>query len=103
MARTGGQSDGVLACLDKKQAKPSGNTLLLMPGPLLPASTMQMAAERFSTVTAPDTFISWTEKQETFLTVTRSVEGVIEASPAIYQSYMVVGTRDCKIWGMELQ
>ena len=30
-------------------------------------------------------------------------EGVIEASPAIYQSYMVVGTRDCKIWGMELQ
>ena len=30
-------------------------------------------------------------------------EGVIEASPAVYQSYMVVGTRDCKIWGMELQ
>lgn len=30
-------------------------------------------------------------------------DGVIEASPAVYDNYMVVGTRDCKIWGIELQ
>lgn len=30
-------------------------------------------------------------------------EGVIEASPAVYGSTAVVGTRDCKIWGVELQ
>ena len=30
-------------------------------------------------------------------------EGVIEASPAVYGSYAVVGTRDCKIWGIQLQ
>ena len=30
-------------------------------------------------------------------------EGVIEASPAVYDNYAVVGTRDCKIWGIELQ
>ena len=29
-------------------------------------------------------------------------EGVIEASPAVYDSYVVVGTRACKIWGLEL-
>lgn len=30
-------------------------------------------------------------------------EGVIEASPAIYENYAVVGTRACKIWGIELK
>ena len=29
-------------------------------------------------------------------------EGVIEASPAVYGNCAVVGTRDCKIWGVEL-
>lgn len=30
-------------------------------------------------------------------------EGVIEASPAVYGNTAVVGTRDCKIWGIELE
>ena len=30
-------------------------------------------------------------------------EGSIEASPAVYENYAVVGTRACKIWGIELQ
>ena len=30
-------------------------------------------------------------------------DGVIEASPAVYDSYMVVGTRDCKIWGIQFK
>lgn len=30
-------------------------------------------------------------------------DGVIEASPAVYDKMAVVGTRDCKIWGIELQ
>ena len=29
-------------------------------------------------------------------------DGVIEASPAVYENYAVVGTRDCRIWGIEL-
>lgn len=29
-------------------------------------------------------------------------DGVIEASPAVYENYAVVGTRNCKIWGVEL-
>ena len=29
-------------------------------------------------------------------------EGVIEASPAVYGNTVVVGTRDCKIWGVKL-
>lgn len=30
-------------------------------------------------------------------------DGVIEASPAVYDNMAVVGTRDCKRWGIELQ
>lgn len=30
-------------------------------------------------------------------------DGVIEASPAVYDNYAVVGTRDCKIWGIKLE
>lgn len=30
-------------------------------------------------------------------------DGVIEASPAVYNNYAVVGTRDCKIWGIEIK
>lgn len=30
-------------------------------------------------------------------------DGVIEASPAVYDNMAVVDTRDCKIWGIELQ
>lgn len=30
-------------------------------------------------------------------------EQVIEASPAVYDSTVVIGTRDCHIWGLELQ
>ena len=30
-------------------------------------------------------------------------EGVIEASPAVYNNYVVVGTRACRIWGLELK
>ena len=30
-------------------------------------------------------------------------EGVIEASPAVYKDHVVIGTRDGKIWGVELK
>lgn len=30
-------------------------------------------------------------------------DGAIEASPAVYEDYAVVGTRACKIWGIKLQ
>ena len=46
---------------------------LPMPGLHLYVYTIRMAAERFSTATAQDISIFWMEKQETFLTATRSV------------------------------
>ena len=30
-------------------------------------------------------------------------DGAIEASPAVYENYAVVGTRDCKIWGVRIK
>ena len=41
------------------------------------------------------------ETGEVYDTVSLS-EGVIEASPAVYNNCAVVGTRDCKIWCVEL-
>ena len=46
---------------------------LPMPGLHLYVYTIRMAAERFSTATAQDISIFWMEKQEMFLTATRSV------------------------------
>ena len=40
-----------------------------------------------------------TGKQEDVLSVS---EGVIEASPAVYDNYAVVGTRDCKNMGNQV-
>ena len=44
-----------------------------MPGLHLYVYTIRIAAERFSTATAQDISIFWMEKQEMFLTATRSV------------------------------
>ena len=30
-------------------------------------------------------------------------QGVIEASPAVFNEMLVVGTRACKIWGVRLE
>lgn len=30
-------------------------------------------------------------------------DGAIEASPAVYENFVVVGTRECEIWGIELK
>ena len=41
---------------------------------------------------------------ETDSTYVLSEEGSpVEASPAVYENYLVVGTRDCYIWGFELK
>ena len=29
-------------------------------------------------------------------------EGAIEASPAVYNNYVIIGTRSSKIWGLKL-
>ena len=103
VARTDGQAQGVLACIDKNTGEvrwehesayawsspvcvynPDGNGKVLYCN-----STGHIYLLDGETGDVLDTH--------------QISEGVIEASPAVYKSYMVVGTRDCKIWGMELQ
>ena len=74
-----------------------------MPGLLRCAFITKTDQERFfiATVQVISAFLDGkTGKQEDVLSVS---EGVIEASPAVYDNYAVVGTRDCKIWGIRLQ
>lgn len=73
-----------------------------MPGLLRCAFITKTDQERFfiATVQVISAFLMVTGKQEDVLSVS---EGVIEASPAVYDNYAVVGTRDCKIWGIRLQ
>lgn len=87
VARTGGRPRASLPALTKIQEKPSGSMLLPMPGPLLYVCTIPTAAAKCSTATAPDTFIFWTEKQERFLTATRSVR---ESSKHLLLSIKVI-------------
>ena len=68
-----------------------------MPGLLRCAFITKTDQERFFIICLLD---GKTGKQEDVLSVS---EGVIEASPAVYDNYAVVGTRDCKIWGIRLQ
>ena len=63
-----------LPVLTKIPVTSDGSMNQLMPGPLLYVYTILMAVERCSIVTAPGTFIFWTEKQEMFLTLIRSVK-----------------------------
>ena len=75
---------------------------LPMPGLHLYVYTIRIAAERFYCNSTGHIYLL-DGKTGDVLDCHQISEGVIEASPAVYQSYMVVGTRDCKIWGMELQ
>ena len=72
---------------DKRGIYRYGSMLLPMPGPLLYVCTIPTAAAKCSTATAPDTFIFWTEKQERFLTATRSVR---ESSKHLLLSIKVI-------------
>lgn len=103
VSRTGSEYDGVLACIDKKTGKVkwehtayyawsspvcvynsdgSGKVLYCSCG-----GKMYLLDGKSGNV--HDTF--------------ELTDGAIEASPAVYNDYAVVGTRDCKIWGIRLQ
>ena len=103
VARTGGQSDGVLACLDKKtgEAKWEHTAAYAWSSPVCVYNADGSGKVLYCNSTGHIYLLDG--KTGDVLDCHQISEGVIEASPAIYQSYMVVGTRDCKIWGMELQ
>lgn len=103
VARTGGQAQGVLACIDKNTGKVNWKheSAYAWSSPVCVYNPDGSGKVLYCNSTGHIYLLDG--KTGDVLDCQQISEGVIEASPAVYQSYMVVGTRDCKIWGMELQ
>ena len=103
VARTGGQAQGVLACIDKNTGKVNWEheSAYAWSSPVCVYNPDSSGKVLYCNSTGHIYLLDG--KTGDVLDCHQISEGVIEASPAVYQSYMVVGTRDCKIWGMELQ
>lgn len=103
VARTGGQAEGVLACIDKNtgEAVWEHAAAYAWSSPVCVYNPDGSGKVLYCNSTGHIYLLDG--KTGEVLDCHQINEGVIEASPAVYQSYMVVGTRDCKIWGMELQ
>ena len=103
VARTGGQGEGVLACLNKKTGEKEWEhtSAYAWSSPVCLYNPDGSGKVLYCNSTGHIYLLDG--KTGDVLDTHRISEGVIEASPAVYNSYMVVGTRDCKIWGMELQ
>ena len=101
VARTGGQAEGVLACIDKNTGEAVWEHAAAWSSPVCVYNPDGSGKVLYCNSTGHIYLLDG--KTGEVLDCHQISEGVIEASPAVYQSYMVVGTRDCKIWGMELQ
>ena len=99
VARTGGQAQGVLACMDKNSGKVNWEheSAYAWSSPVCVYNPDGSGKVLYCNSTGHIYLLDG--KTGDVLDCHQISEGVIEASPAVYQSYMVVGTRDCKIWG----
>lgn len=103
VARTDGQAQGVLACIDKStgEVRWEHESAYAWSSPVCVYNPDGSGKVLYCNSTGHIYLLNG--KTGEVLDTHQISDGVIEASPAVYKSYMVVGTRDCKIWGMELQ
>lgn len=103
VARTGDYSTGVLACLDKK----TGNVVWEHPSyyawssPVCIYDTMGKGTVLYCNSVGTMYLIDG--ETGTVLNSIGLDSSNIEASPAVYDNYVVIGTRGCHIWGVELK
>lgn len=103
VSRTDGQAQGVLACIDKStgEVRWEHESAYAWSSPVCVYNPDGSGKVLYCNSTGHIYLLDG--KTGEVLDTHQISDGVIEASPAVYKSYMVVGTRDCKIWGMELQ
>ena len=103
VARTDGQAQGVLACIDKStgEVRWEHESAYAWSSPVCVYNPDGSGKVLYCNSTGHIYLLNG--KTGEVLDTHQISDGVIEASPAVYKSYMVVGTRDCKICGMELQ
>lgn len=103
VSKTEDNASGVLACLDKKTGTKvwEHNSAYAWSSPVC-VYTKEGVGKVLYCTSAGNMHLLDGITGEVHDTLSIS-EGVIEASPAVYGSYAVIGTRDCKIWGIQLQ
>lgn len=103
VARTDGQAQGVLTCIDKSTGEVvwEHESAYAWSSPVCVYNPDGSGSVLYCNSTGHIYLLDG--KTGDVLDTHQISDGVIEASPAVYKNYMVVGTRDCKIWGMELQ
>jgi len=103
VARTGSQYGGVLACLDKNTGEVlwEHSATYAWSSPLCVYSTTGSGKVLYCDCSGQMYLLDGVSG-EVLYTKTLS-NGAIEASPAAYGSYVVIGTRAGKIWGLQLK
>ncbi len=102
VARTGAEYDGVLACINKKTGKTEWEhrAYYAWSSPVCVYNADGSGAVLYCSCGGKMYLLNG-KTGETYDTFTLS-DGAIEASPAVYKDYVVVGTRDSCIWGIKL-
>lgn len=103
VARTGAAYDGVLACIRKDTGKVEWEhtAYYAWSSPVCVYNSDGSGAVLYCSCGGKMYLLNGKtgEAYDTF----ELSEGAIEASPAVYKDYAVVGTRDSKIWGVKLK
>ena len=105
VSRTGGEYSGVLACLDKN----TGNidweheAVYAWSSPACIYNEDGTGAVLYFTCGGKMYLLDGLTGETLDDFVLNEDGGPIEASPAVYENYVVVGTRNCDIWGFELK
>lgn len=103
VAKTGAQYDGVLACLDKKtgEVKWEHKAYYAWSSPVCVYNSDGSGKVLYCNCGGKAYLLDGNSGK--LLDENEISSGAIEASPAIYNDYMVVGTRDCRICGLKLE
>lgn len=103
VAKTGAQYDGVLACLDKKtgEVKWEHKAYYAWSSPVCVYNSDGSGKVLYCSCGGKAYLLDGNSGK--LLDENEISSGAIEASPAIYNDYMVVGTRDCRICGLKLE
>ena len=103
VARTGNSYDGVLACINKKTGKVEWEHVAYYSwsSPVCVYNSDGSGKVLYCSC-GGKMYLLDGKTGEVCDTLVLS-DGAIEASPAVYENYAVVGTRDCKIWGVKLE
>ena len=103
VARTGQAYDGVLSCINKKTGKVEWEhkAYYAWSSPVCVYNSDGTGKVLYCSCGGKMYLLDGKtgEVHDTFVLS----DGAIEASPAVYNNYVVVGTRDCKIWGIKLK